>query len=217
MPRYYGFILILLLTACLPQSAPIEPARDIEVQERVLNEDFTTQGNWSSYNTDALSINVIDDVYRLLTNQRNQYIWGTNNIEYDNTIIDVDVRWLDDNPYAFAGVICRLQPANGQGYYVIVSADGDFSIRYLGRTIDDAIVRWRNHPNIPESGSFRMRVACVDDFIALYINGVYIDGGEDSRLDDGAIGLTLGLPDIASANNTGVEFDNLRVWEATLP
>ncbi|GAB5493201.1 MAG: hypothetical protein Phog2KO_34160 [Phototrophicaceae bacterium] len=217
MPRYYSLILVILLTACLPQSAPIEPARDIEVQERVLNETFTTQGNWSSYNTDMLSINVIDGVYRLLSTQRNQYIWGTNNIDYTNTIIDVDVRWLSDSPYTFAGVVCRLHPENGQGYYVVVSADGDFSIRYIGQNIDDGIVRWRNHPDIPTSGSFRMRVACVDDFIALYIDGIYIDGGEDSRLSDGAIGLTLGLPDIASANNGGVEFDNLRVWEANFP
>lgn len=217
MPRYYSLILVLLLTACLPQLAPIEPALDIEVQERVLNETFTTQGNWSDYNSDALSINAIDGVYRLLLSQRNQYIWGTNNIEYDNTIIDVEVRWLADNPYAFAGVVCRLHPANGNGYYVVVSADGDFSIRYIGRNIDDAIVRWQGNPNIPTSGSFRMRVACVDDFIALYINGIYIDAGEDSRLSDGVIGLTLGMPDIASANNTGVEFDNLRVWNATLP
>lgn len=216
MSRYCLIVLVLLLTACLPQLAPIEPARDIDVQARVLDETFTTRGNWSSYNTNALSINVADGVYRFLLNEPNQYIWGTNSTQYTNTILDVDVRWLADNPNAFAGVICRLHPENGQGYYVMVSAGGDFSIRYLGRNIDDAIVRWQGNSRIPRSGAFRMRVACVDDFIALYINGDYIDGGEDSRLRDGAIGLALGMPSSSSAS-TSVEFDNLRVWEAEFP
>ena len=74
MPRHLSIVFIVLLTACLPQLAPIEPARDINVQERVLDETFTSQGNWSTYNTDALSINVLDGVYRLLLNQPDQYI-----------------------------------------------------------------------------------------------------------------------------------------------
>lgn len=216
MPRHLSIVFIVLLTACLPQLAPIEPARDINVQERVLDETFTSQGNWSTYNTDALSINVLDGVYRLLLNQPDQYIWGTNNTQYTNTMIDVDVRWLGDDSYAFAGIICRLHPENGRGYYVMVSADGDFSIRYIGQNTDDAILRWQGNSNIPQSGSFRMRVACVDNFIALYINGNYIDGAEDSRLINGAIGLALGMPSMSSAS-TGVEFDNLRVWNAELP
>ncbi len=216
MPRYLIITLLLILTACLPQFAPIEPARNINVQERVLDENFTAQGSWSIYNTETLSINVIDGVYRLLLNDSNQYIWGTNNTQYDNTIIDVDVRWLSDNPYAFAGIICRLHPENGRGYYVMVSASGDFSIRYIGRNTDDAIVRWQGSSKIPQSGSFRMRVACVDNFIALYIDGDYIDASEDSRLSNGAIGLALGMPEVSSSS-TGVEFDNLRVWNAELP
>ncbi len=218
MPKPTFFLIILLLTACLPKLAPEYPARSVNAGERLLNEAFSSPGNWSSYDTGAHAATVTDGVYRMLLAEPDGYIYGTNRRVYDNSIIDVDVTWLSDNPDAFAGVICRLHPENGRGYYVVVSAAGDFSIRYLGRNQDDAIVRWQGDSGIPRSGSFRMRVICVEDFIALYIDGEYIDGGIDSRLRDGQIGLTIGMPRIVSQGELAiVEFDDLRVWEGSFP
>ena len=218
MPKPMLLLIMLILSACLPKLSPEESARSINSGERLLNETFSNPGNWSSFNTDAYAATVADGVYRMLLAESDQYIYGTNREHYSNTIIDVDVTWLSDNPDAFAGVICRLHPENGRGYYVVVSAAGDFSIRYLGRNQDDAIVRWQGDSGIPRSGSFRMRVICVEDFIALYIDGEYIDGGEDRRLRDGQIGLTIGMPGIAAQGEVAmVEFDDLRVWEASFP
>ncbi len=214
--RLQWLIYGIMLFGCTIAAPSSPPPQNITTGERVMSESFTNQGNWSNYATDTVTASVTNGVYQMLLRDSSQYIWGSNGAIYDNTVIEVDVAWRSDNPTAFAGVICHLHPDDGRGYYVVVSASGDFSIRYIGRNIDDAIVRWQANSRIPTSGSFRMRVICVDDTIALYINGDYVDAGTDTRLRDGQIGLTVGMPRSTTIGDSAfVEFDNLRVWQAS--
>lgn len=216
LSRLQWLISCLLLFGCSFTAPSSPPPQTITTGERLVSESFTTQGNWSNYATDTVTATVANGVYQLLLRDTSQYIWGSNGDIFDNSVIEVDVTWRSDNPTAFTGVICRLHPEDGRGYYVVVSASGDFSIRYIARNIDDAIVQWQGNARIPRSGSFRLRVICVDDMIALYIDGDYIDSGRDTRLRDGQVGLAVGLPRRTTIGDTAfVEFDNLRVWQAS--
>lgn len=201
--------LIFILTACMPSSESTQNTDDL-----LLSENFSTGRGWSNYNSDAFTVNTADGVYAMLLNQPGQYIWGTTSGQYTNTVIEVDVTWQSDNPDALTGIICRLHPENSRGYYVVISASGDYSMRYIGRNVDDALIRWQSHNRIPRTGSFTMRVLCSGNNISLSINGDFINSARDSRLSSGQIGLTLGLP--ANASNFAlVEFDNLRLWDTT--
>ncbi|MGJ3237481.1 MAG: hypothetical protein ACFE0Q_02130 [Anaerolineae bacterium] len=212
---FFGVILALLV-ACLPRHNPSYPPQDVTIGERLLNETFTHIGTWSRYQTDEYSATIMQGGYQLLLNVQGQYIWGSDGTLYTDTVLDIDVHWSDQGTDAIAGVICRLHPDDGRGYYVVVSESGAFSIRYIAHNTDDALVHWQSHENIPQTGAFQMRVICVEDEIALYINGRYIDGVRDRRLRDGQIGLALGMP-MQARGSALVTFDNLRVWRGNLP
>ncbi|MEM9955242.1 MAG: hypothetical protein AAF846_26785 [Chloroflexota bacterium] len=215
MKIFYLFLASFLLFACTIPS-PSTSAPELILGEQILDETFSQSGGWSLYATSTVTATVTDGVYRMLLQQPNQYVWGTNNTRYNDTVIEVDVTWQSDNPNAFAGMVCRLSPDDSRGYYVVVSKSGDFSIRYIGRNVDDALIPWRNSPQIPRQSTFQMRVVCVDEFIGLYINDNYIDGSRDSRLSRGQLGLAVGMPQTVSGDGIAlVDFDNLRVWDAS--
>jgi hypothetical protein len=210
-------VLILLLGACVPTSPPVEAPRSTIVTQRLLNEPFSFIGNWSSYQYDDLFMDIVDSSFQAESGRAGRFAWSSNDEDYEDTILEVDITWLSDYKQAMVGVICRGQ-ATGNGYYVLISYDGNFSIRRGGQYTDNALRKWRRQRDIPRDGSpTRMRVVCVDNYLGLYINGEYIDGAVDSRFNAGLIGLVVGLP-----SNTGdddivaVQFDNLRVWNAEL-
>lgn len=209
-------IVFILLSACLPL-APIEAPRSTTVSERVLNESFDSTEAWTVYNTDGLFMDIVENSFQAELGWPGHFAWSSNHQDYENTILEVDITWLSDYEQGIVGIICRGQE-NGNGYYVLISYDGNFSIRRGGQYTDDALRKWQGHRDIPRDGSpIRMRVICIDDYLGLYINGEYIDGAVDSRFNRGSIGLVLGLPPNTNGNDiVAVQFDNLRVWKAEL-
>lgn len=215
MKTLYPLLTLWLLFGCVSTSSL--PAPDVRIEEQLLDESFDRAGDWSLYASATVTATVVDGAYQMLLQQPNQYIWGTNGNRYDNIVIEADVTWLSNNQNTFAGLVCYLNPETSAGYYVVVSKSGDFSIRYLGRTVDDALISWRATRYIPTTGTFRLRVVCSEGLIALYINDNYIDGARDTRLNRGQLGLTVGMPQAVTGDATAfVAFDNVQVWRASL-
>lgn len=207
----------LLLSACVPILPPIEPPRSTIVNERILNENFDSIGTWTTYNTEGLFMDIVEGSFQAELGLPGGFAWSSNHQDYENTILEVNITWLSDYEQGIVGIICRGQE-NGNGYYVLISYDGNFSIRRGGRYTDDALRKWQGHRDIPRDGNpIRMRVVCIDNYLGLYINGKYIDGAVDSQFNTGSIGLVIGLPLHASDDDiVAVQFDNLRVWTAEL-
>ena len=209
--------LILWLTACTPSFPPIEAPYSTTINERILNEIFDSSGEWADYDEDGLLMDAIDGQFYIESAWAGQFVWSSNYQSYGNTVIELDIDWLLDDDKGMAGIMCRGQ-TNGSGYYVLVSRTGQFSIRRLGQNQETALRKWQRNSAIPDNGrSMRMRVICIDDYIGLYINGIYIDGAKDSYFREGIIGLVAGLPPSAgNTNRVAVAFDDLRVWDAEL-
>jgi len=206
---FYG--LLLMLVSCVSTTSP---RFAFQTQDLLLRDSFEHVGDWSVYNNEAYTVNVIDGRYQFLSSAAGQTIWGTNGIRPTNTVIEVDVTWVSSDVTAFAGVSCRLN-ANGLGYYVMVSSGGDFSIRYAGQNRDVDLIAWQYRRVIPQTGTFRMRVVCVDNYLALYINETFISSVTDTRLNAGMVALVMGLPP-ATQGQGSVAFDNLQIWDANL-
>lgn len=102
----------------------------------------------------------------------------------------------------------------GDGYLFLIQGSGSYAImRSRGGDVRP-LVDWTPSTFIhlgPDSNE--MRVVCIDDYLALYVNGEFMAEVTDDEYTSGQIGL------VASASNVlgvRVEFDNLQVSEASL-
>jgi len=102
--------------------------------------------------------------------------------------------------------------ANGDGYLFLIRGEGMYAIlRARGRNITP-LVNWTQSNLINQGpGRNELRAVCLDDYLALYINGEFVADATDDTYTRGQVGLA------ASASNrlgVQVEFDNLIVHEA---
>ena len=101
----------------------------------------------------------------------------------------------------------------GDGYLFLLQGSGSYGIfRARGRNLT-ALVDWAASDVVnPAMEMNTLRVVCVDDYLALYVNGQLLAQATDDTYSEGQVGL------VASASNrlgATVEFDNLTVYEGS--
>jgi hypothetical protein len=115
------------------------------------------------------------------------------------------------------GVMCRAT-RDGDGYYFLVSHTGLASIRVGEPGADDlaGLVNWRAHPAIrPLETSNTISAACVEDYLAMYINGSFFAEVYDERFERGHVGVTLAASDPEDeGGDVTANFDNVTVSQA---
>ena len=127
---------------------------------------------------------------------------------YGDVRIEVDARIVSAVPYGGAVVVCRGSQAAGDFYAFTLSSDGSVDISdYL-----DGEEQIAHFDTLPEgtvkSDWNHLRVDCVGNHLAFYVNGVL---GVERDIDEfarGEVGLGAGG---ASEGMTEVRFDNLMV------
>jgi hypothetical protein len=120
--------------------------------------------------------------------------------------------------------MCRVN-AEGEGYAFLISSDGFGAIAAVIKGSSERgslnlIDEWSENDAInPGQSENTIRAVCIDDYLALYVNGEFVGDVEDERFaDSGQAGLIAGLlvenPD--EAGEVIIEFDDLRVSTAEL-
>lgn len=214
-------ILIMLSGAVLGQEStrqpnyepPIEPQIDIETGELLLEEPFDESDAWEQYtNPMGTEIGVADGVYKAYTSLGG-FIWGLNAALHTDVVIEADIAQLSPFPDSAFGLMCRADPSNnGDGYYFIINGGGYFSIRIGEGDNVLPLVDWALSDAIETGINInRLRIVCVEDYLALYVNDVLVVDVFDSTYTEGYAGLAIG-----AVQNTGadVQFDNLLIYEA---
>lgn len=101
---------------------------------------------------------------------------------------------------------------NGDGYLFLVEGGGRFAImRSLGRSLTP-LVNWTQSSAINTGAAQnRIRAVCMDNYLALYVNGQFIADASDDTYSEGQVGVLA-----AAAGRVGLEvsFDNLTVSAA---
>jgi hypothetical protein len=212
--NYFVLVLMLLLAGCSGGLPAAQPTHKLEAGAPLLEATFDTPGDWTTYTIEAGSVHIMEGGYRIQARQPN-LVFGLHHRQAANVIIEAEAYVLSDYRQGMYGVLCRAS-SDGHGYYFLISADGNFSIRRIGSRQDDALVEWQGSPAIHTGKRLnRIRAVCLDDYLALYVNGTFVAEAWDTRYQDGYIGVTAGLPRQAGMNNlTDVAFDTVRVWEA---
>ena len=227
MPIHLCLVLILLTAACQSISAGMgaKPSVGFTYLDMVYSDHFDAPGGWRTYDGGAaLSMAVEAGSYRIRLATR-QYVWTQlsdtladdfDNDDFDNVVIEAAVAQLSDFDHNAYGIACRLDPANsGRGYFFLIGGDGYYSIRWgNGRSLD-AIVSAKPTGIIKRGASAnRMKAICVEDYLALWINGQFVAEARDSRAKAGAVGLAAVMN--YAGKHMEVAFDELKIWRSTL-
>lgn len=127
---------------------------------------------------------------------------------YGDVRIEVDARIVSAVPYGGAIVLCRGSQVSGNFYEFVLSPNGSAGISdFLDG--EEQIARTNSLPPgtlKPEWN--RLRVDCVGNHLAFYVNGTLAVERDIDRLPKGEIGLGAGG---SSEGMTDVRFDNLSV------
>ena len=182
--------------------------------DTLLQEDFSEEGAWETFVEGDMDLQVSDGVYRIQTDDGG-YIWGLNEVEHSDVVIEVTTNQssaYENNAY---GVMCRADTNNnGDGYYFLISGDGFYSIAKGEGDNVNPLVEWASSGAVNQGqASNTIRAVCVGNYLALYINDDLVGEIEDSGFTSGYTGLAAAAFD---GGNVDVSFDNLTISAASL-
>lgn len=202
-------LMILVLVACGG------PSQEYEAGEVLLTESFDEAAAWETYVEGEVAFQVVDGAYRVQTGD-DGYIWGLNEAEHDDVVIEVTASQLSSFENNAYGVMCRSDTSNnGDGYYFLISGDGYYSIsKGQGEDVNE-LVEWDTSSAINQGqASNTIRAVCIDDYLALYVNGEFVADVEDSDYSSGYAGFAATA---FEGGDTDITFDNLTITAASLP
>ncbi len=140
------------------------------------------------------------------------YIWSLNHEIHDNVIINATVRQSQGSFGNGFGVICRADE-NGNGYYFLIASTGEFTISVGTSDRSDLfqLVPWQRHNAIKQGlVTNEIRAVCVDDYLAMFVNDVFVGEAFDDEFTEGQLGITLGAVD----QTAWVRFDDILIRDA---
>jgi hypothetical protein len=212
------FILILLpalacgLPAGLGQSEADLP---YVLGEELLVEAFRTENVWETFEiNENLKAGVVNETYQVVNND-NSFIWAINEQLHSNVVMEVTAEHLSGPSLNGYGLICRTDASNnGDGYYFMIGTDGTAAIFKVKEGNVNELVDWGRSLSIRANRPNEIRAVCIDDYLALYINGSLYAETRDSEFTSGYAGFS-----VVSYEEEGVPvvigFDDLTIWAAT--
>jgi hypothetical protein len=204
-------ILALLLVAC----SGGRPSQPYQLGNLLLDEDFSDPLAWEQYSDPSVQVDgrIVDGVYRIEARDGG-FMWALNAALHTDVVIEVETQQHSDYPDNAYGVMCRADPdLDGDGYYFFISGDGYYTIRRGQGDVVADLIQWTGSSDI-QTGQARnrVRVVCVGDYLALFVNDTFIAEYRDTLYSRGVTGLTAAVPE---GGDVVVTFDNLLIFAAT--
>jgi len=132
-----------------------------------------------------------------------------------NTLVNTQMTFADlpTEGAVSTGLVCRGS-RQGTGYYFLVASTGRASIRIgTADTLDlKPLLDWRTVPQIDTTlENNEIQAACIENYLAMYVNGVLVGEVNDDTYQRGRVGLALAT----SSAEAQVGYDRVSVWQAT--
>lgn len=215
----FGFILLIgIMTACnTSPDAPEAPQASVAytLGETIASYTFDDDLTWQSFGLEIIQFGAWQGTYHAIS-AGGGYIWSLNYEEHSDVVMEVDVKSIVASDTGSYGVICRAHPSNnGMGYYFLLDGAGRYGIRRGDGTRVHVLTPWEEHPAIRNGVEVvnSLRVICIDDYLALYINGEFAAETRDDWFKSGMAGITANA---IEGNPVAADFDDLTIWEAAL-
>lgn len=206
--------LFFAILACSETGIPSSPTRDPNI---LFQDDFSspTSGWYRDRDQDGLS-DYEQGSYRIQVLQPNFDFWGNPGLNFTDTRIEVITTKLGGPEANNFGVICRYQNPGQDGrfnfYYFIIGSDGYFGIGKFTNSASSLIgmasLQFTEAIHRGDGAVNLIRVDCVGNMLALYVNDLVLATVQDSSYQAGDVGLIAGTFD---QPGTDVLFDNFIV------
>ncbi|WP_420629741.1 hypothetical protein [Candidatus Leptofilum sp.] len=199
---------IFLLAACGG------PSQEYQTNDVLLTESFNDANAWETFVSGDVDLQVDDGEYRVQAGGGG-YIWGLNDEEHNDVVIEATSEQLSSYENNAYGVMCRADVSNnGDGYYFLISGDGYYSISKGEGDDVNPLVEWTRSSTINDGQAENTILAvCIGNYLALYVNGDFVAEVEDSDYRSGYAGFAAAA---FEDGNVDVTFDDLTISSASL-
>ncbi|HML22592.1 MAG TPA: hypothetical protein PKD09_13140 [Aggregatilinea sp.] len=215
-------VVIMAIAACQP-----DPKHQVETGAELLSATFDDPSSWESgaYPVNAeepdSTLSVVDGRFRIdhRSTGSPSFTWSLGGDAYQNVVIEVETQQISDEENNLYGVACRLttdDSGDATGYVLLISGDGYFGFARLSNRSLEFLIDWRQNNAIRKGkASNTIRAVCVDDYLALSVNGEFLGDITDDKYADqsGQVGMVAGVTTDASVS---IDFDNLIVYEGRI-
>jgi hypothetical protein len=212
-PGIFSLVMLIISPVSAAADLTLVLPRLGTIEARLLSlETFDLEDAWEQYsNPNGVELGAENGVYRAYS-MNEGFVWGLNQQEHTDVVLEVEVTPLSMQFGNAYGIMCRADvDNNGDGYYFMINANGYYSIR-MGQGKDVLpLVDWTSSDIIhPEIDLNKIGVVCIDDKLAMYVNGELLSEITDSNYQSGFTGIA-----IATAPNSHIDvaFDNLMIYE----
>lgn len=214
-----GVLLLAALAGCGPAPAGRDgPTRSVYTRP-ARTVDYFQHGNAGSWQVftapgEAALFRVSDGALEGAVVADRGYVWSLNGAAHTDVIITATVQQTRGADGSAFGLMCRAD-SGGNGYYFLVGSDGTFSISVATGARGDLfqLVPWQ------ASGAVRrgkqpnsLRAVCVENYLALFVNDVFVAETFDDEFTQGQAGVALG----AVQATAWARFDDIAVQDAYL-
>lgn len=203
-----------------------EPAHEVTTGETLLAVAFNDPSEWETgtYPVGAeepeSTLSVVDGRFRIdhRSPRSPSFTWSLGGDSYEDVVVEVESEQLSEEENNLYGVTCRMAPdANGDasGYAILISGDGYYGFARIASRSLTFLVDWHQSDVINQGqATNHIRAVCVDDYLALYVNGEFMGDVTDSTYTQpGQVGLIAGVTQNATI---GIAFDDLTVYEGRI-
>ncbi len=172
---------------------------------------FDQLNGWEEYAKDGVQLGVDQGVYRI-SSTTDGFVWGLKSDDQANVSLAVQAVPMSAFADEGFGLMCRADSSNnGNGYYFMVTGNGDYSIR-VGKGDDvTPLIDWTHsdaiHTGIDQNN---LRAVCAGDRLALYVNDQLVAETHDQTFTTGYVGLAVA----GNLNGADIAFDNLSISTA---
>lgn len=190
---------------------------DIQPGDLVDQDNFDDPDIWADYSDEVSNETRVRDGVLWMQAGRGEgfVLWSLNTRLHNNAIVQMDTTYIGGTLNNGYGVICRGHPSyDGSGYYFFMADTGFARLSRSDEGTFTPLTDWERTSAIRVADENRLTAVCVDDYLALYINGEMILEAQDDTYNAGYSGAAAAHYEEGD-ELIQVEFDNLRIWEAS--
>ena len=217
--KWFSLILLLLIAACQPAPMSMQergPTRHVLTGNQRTLYTFDLPETWDLFDLgDQAHFRLADGQLEAYVAADRGYIMTRNGVTHSDVIINATVRQTEGLSSSAYGVVCRADE-HDNGYYFLISGSGEFTIAVGTEARNDLfqLVPWQYHSIIKKGFQpNEIRAVCVQDYLAMFINNVFVAESYDYEYTEGELGLVIGAVNQAAT----ADFDNVLIRDAYIP
>lgn len=199
-----------------PTAGPHATVTEPTFGKILFQDDFSKESDaWTEVQLPSLGLDHVAGEYRVVIKQTNIASWSLlHDQEFTNASVEADARLVAGSSTSSFGLMCRAaaDPDLESGYEFLITPSGAAAIvKITGKEQGQQTVLSHGSATVIQSGTAtnHLRMDCVDDHIAAYVNGRWLVTVRDFDYQRGRAGFAFG----ANPGNPGFElhYDNFVV------